>query len=237
MLKKTELYIENKQVDLYGDEAFVLNFNVADITDIAAKASSYSKELDIPATKENNKIFSHLFNVSSEGYFNPISKKTCELFVDGVCVMKGYFKLNSITIVDNEYVTYHAVIYEDSVNFIQSLGDLELSNLVMPLTGITTSPSGAMSNIIIDTPTGTDYNFTAASFMINPITGAFVSVVAARKYSVNFTNYSTSGPLYGTLQPITKNAPYAPWVGSGYTNQNVNAWVALQDVTVNLLCK
>ena len=226
MLKKTELFIEDKQLDLYGDNSFVLNFNVADISDISAKAASYSKELDIPATKENNKLFSHLFDVSSEGYFNPLSKKTSELFIDGVCVMKGYFKLNSITIIDNEYVTYHGVIYEDSVNFIQALGDLELSNLVLPLTGTTASPTGATGTIIINNIIGSNYRF------VPPFPGN----VAQRVYNVGYNNIITTGGIFGSLQPIDRNTPTAPWYGIStfYTVTTVDAFVALQNITINL---
>jgi hypothetical protein len=228
-LKKTELYIENKQLDLYGDEAFVLNFNVADISDISAKAASYSKEVDIPATKENNKLFSHLFDVSSEGYFNPLSKKTSQLFIDGVCVMKGYFKLNSITIVDNEYVTYHGLIYEDSVNFIQALGDLELSNLVLPLTGTTASPTGSTGTITINALSGTGFRF------VGPTGGPGPSL-AKRVYNANYNNVITTGGVFGSLQPITKNIPNAPWGGTTGTNSptTINAFVALQPIVVNL---
>ena len=226
MIKKTELYIENRQIDLFGDEAFLLNFNVADISDISAKAASYSKEVDIPATKENNKTFSHLFNVSSEGYFNPISKKTSQVYVDGVCVMQGYFKLNSITIIDNEYVTYHGVIYEDSVNFVQTLGDLELSNLVLPLTGTTQTPTGTTSLITINQITGTDFRF------IPPAP----NTLPARRYSLNYNNLVlNSGPIYGYLGAVTKNIPQNPWTGiaSQYSpNTTINAFIALQPINV-----
>ena len=231
MIKKTELYIENRQVDLFGDEAFLLNFNVADISDISAKAASYSKELDIPATKENNITFSHLFEVSSEGYFNPLTKKTAEVFVDGVCVMKGFFKLNGMTIIDNEYVTYHGVVYEDSVNFVQALGDLELSNLVMPLTGVTYVPTGSTSNIIISQLNGTDYLYT-------PPTGPLM--VPGRKYNVNYGYLTMTGLALGSLQAIDKNiGGNSPWqytspIGQTYTNTKVNAFVALQNITVKL---
>ena len=209
MIKKTELYIENRQVDLYGDEAFLLNFNVADISDISAKASSYSKELDIPATKDNNQTFTHLFNVSSEGQFNPLSKKTAEVYVDGVCVMRGFFKLNHISIIDAEYVTYHGVIYEDSVNFVQALGDLELSNLVLPLTGNTGQVTGTTQPITFS-------GFTSTEFVYNPglINGVLQVVQAqSRKYNLRFSAFSNPSNVfgaYGSLVTIPKPTT-APW--------------------------
>ena len=229
MLKKTELYIEENQVDLYGDEAFLLNFNVADITDISAKASSYSKELDIPATKINNQIFSHLFDVSSEGYFNPISKKRTELYIDGVCVMRGYFKLNSMTIIDNEYVTYHGVIFEDGVNFIGALGDLELSNLVLPLTTNTGQPTGVTQSISFTGYTGTN-------FQTKPGTGGPSPTQPGRKYNLNFSGGSIPsnvvGP-FGTFQDIPKGS-VSPWLGTFHNPTTVKAFVAAQNCILTL---
>ncbi len=229
MIKKTELYIEEFQIDLFGDEAFLLNFNVADITDISAKAASYSKEVNIPATKINNQIFSHLYDVNSEGYFNPITKKRTELFVDGVCVMRGFFKLNSIDIINNEYVTYVGVIYEDSVNFIQALGDMELSNLNLPLTSSTGQPTGTTQTITFSGFTGTDFQFFAPTGGPNPSP-------AKRIYNLNFTGAtipSNAFGVFGTLVDIPKgNVP--PWLGINHNPTTIKAFVAAQDCILNL---
>ena len=229
MIKKTELYIENRQLDLYGDDAFLLNFNVADITDITAKASSYSKEVDIPATKENNQTFSHLFDVSSEGYFNPISKKTSEVYVDGVCVMRGFFKLNSITIIDNEYVTYHGVVYEDSVNFVQTLGDLQLSNLVLPLTSTFGPPSPALPPQAIEFA-----SFDSSSFQT--FFNSFTGLPTGRKYNLNFNTFNDPSNIlgvFGTIQNIPKNT-VSPWQGGNHFPNTIKAFVASQPCVLNL---
>ena len=234
MLKKTELYIEEKQVDLYGDEAFLLNFNVADITDISAKASSYSKELDIPATKINNQIFSHLFDVSSEGYFNPISKKRTELYIDGVCVMRGYFKLNSMTIIDNEYVTYHGVIFEDGVNFIGALGDLELENLYIPFTGTTAFTGSTLSTIKLDGYTGTNFRAIPSS------NSGGITVPAGRIYKGAMTNLTMgSGVGYIYLDTTVLHSaglggptPFNLTSGMSESSQYLTAIMALQNCWV-----
>ena len=239
-LKKTELYVEGRQIDLFGDEAFLLNFNIADINDISAKTSGYSKEVDIPATKINNQIFSHLFDVSSEGYFNPISKKSTELFIDGVCVMRGYFKLNSITIIDNEYVTYHGVIYEDTVNFISALGDLELSNLYLPLTGTTSTTGLTTGTITLDDYYGTEY-------LVNIQNnggggqGGGGGQTTLRRYHTNNNGLSMTGGVFGQLETIPKsvNIVGSSWAIGGTpgglaTTATINAFVAAFDQNISL---
>ena len=239
-LKKTELYVEGKQIDLFGDEAFLLNFNIADISDISAKTSGYSKEVDIPATKINNQIFSHLFDVSSEGYFNPISKKNTELFIDGVCVMRGYFKLNSITIIDNEYVTYHGVIYEDTVNFITALGDLELSNLYLPLTGVTSTTGLTTGTITLDDYYGSEY---LAVIQNNGGggQGGGGGQVTLRRYHTNNNGLTMTGGVFGQLETIPKSPtiPGSSWAlggspGGMATTSTINAFVAAFDQNISL---
>jgi hypothetical protein len=239
-LKKTELYVEGRQIDLYGDEAFLLNFNIADISDISAKTTSYSKEVDIPATKINNQIFSHLFDVSSEGYFNPISKKTTELFIDGVCVMRGYFKLNSITIIDNEYVTYHGVIFEDSINFISALGDLELSNLYLPLTGTTSTTGLTTGTITLDDYFGTNYNAVIQNNGGGG-QGGGGGQTTSRRYHTNNNGLSMTGGVFGQLETIPKSVSIvgSSWAIGGTpgglaTTPTINAFVAAFDQQISL---
>lgn len=226
-IKKTELYIEKRQIDLYGDEAFLLNFNVADITDISAKASSYSKELTIPATNENNQIFSHLFNVNSEGYFNPITKKRAELYIDGVCVMRGYFKLNSINIIDNEYVTYLGVIYEDAINFIETLGDLELGNLDLPLTQTLAIATGSTFSIQLNTPIGTPFIF------LPPVGGPNPSP-ARRIYHIQYNNLTTSNASLVNFTTIPKTMGSVWNTALNQSPNTVRGIQAISPITLNL---
>ena len=218
-LKKTELFIENFKVDLFGDEAFILNYNIADINDISAKVSSYSKEIDIPSTKENNKTFSHLYDVNSEGYFNPISKKTAQIYVDGVCVMKGYFKLNSVTIINNDYVTYHGVLYEDSLNFMQTLGELDMTNLDMQIDNyIPPTQPGPPQFFYMYGYTYTDYQY-------------MTYIPTNKRFNLNATQCFINGGVgnYGSFQGIPKSGNYWAWGGSAPvldTNPTVNAFVA-----------
>lgn len=147
MVKKVQLFIEDKEVQLYGDESFVLSYTIDDINDIGSKAASYSKEISIPSTDTNDQIFTNLFDVTIEGGFNPISRKRAILYVDSLVVMQGYFKLLSINIKDKEYVNYSGLLYEEQINFIQALDDYLLENLNIPVTGTTTSLVGPYTQV------------------------------------------------------------------------------------------
>ena len=137
-MKKVQIFIEDKELDLFPDESFSLTFRLDEISDIGTKAASFSQEINIPATENNNRIFTSLFDVNIEGGYNPISKKRALLLVEGQPLMRGYFQLMSINIRDNKFVTYQGLLIEEQVSFLSSLGDLTLSNLSIPITGTTT---------------------------------------------------------------------------------------------------
>jgi hypothetical protein len=160
-MKTIELYIEDKKVDTYGEEGFTLTFTIAEISEIGKKSSSFSKEITLPANDNNNRVFTSLFDVTVDGGFNPISRKRAVLYVDGVALMQGYFKLNGINIKDSEYVTYKGVLYEEQTNFINAIEGFNLDNLVIPVTGSTQVIKAPYTQVSIYNITGTTAAFIA----------------------------------------------------------------------------
>lgn len=157
-MKKVQLFIEDKEIDLFGNEAFSLTFTINDITDISTKASSFSQDVNLPATENNNRVFTSLFDVTTEGGFNPISKKRAVLFADNMPLMRGFFQLNSINIRDNKFVTYNGLLVEEQVQFINVLNELTLSNLSIPLTGTSTQLAPPFTAKTTFEITGFSYN-------------------------------------------------------------------------------
>jgi hypothetical protein len=191
MIKKVELIVEKNSIDLFGDESFPLSFSIDEINDIGKKAASYSKEINIPATQLNNQIFTSLFDVTVEGGFNPISRKYATLLVDGVPVMRGYFKLLGVNIKNNEYVTYRGLLYEEQINFIQALDQYELTNLNMVATGTTTSMTGPYTYLsqfkILNSP-----NIFTSSVGKTNTGGTWTS-------ALNYNNLQWTGSTYGFI--------------------------------------
>ena len=55
------------ELDLFGDETIAITFNVDDIRTVSDKIGSYSKDFDLPATKNNNKFFESVNNIANVG--------------------------------------------------------------------------------------------------------------------------------------------------------------------------
>lgn len=219
MIKKVELIIEKNSIDLFGDESFPLSFSIDEINDIGKKAASYSKEINIPATQLNNQIFTSLFDVTVDGGFNPISRKYSVLLVDGIPVMRGYFKLLGVNIKDNEYITYRGLLYEEQINFIQALDEYELTNLNMPATTTTTTYTGVQQQ-------GTfQYgNLTQQYGRKRTLSGTAIG------NAIDFGSLTFSAGLWGTITQEPRSIlPGVQWVPN-----NVGSYTATVDQNVKL---
>ena len=87
-------------VDLF-DDSIPLVLSVSSFTDATSNLQSHSKDFRLPSTKNNDKIFTHIYDLNSsiEGNansFNPYVKTVATLKEDGVEIFTGELTLNSI---------------------------------------------------------------------------------------------------------------------------------------------
>ena len=120
--------------DLYEDEDLPLTLSVDDFKNVAEKVQSYSKAFNLPATKRNNKIFDHIFEItrdvqSSGGLlFNPYKKTVCVLKQDGFILFQGYLRMLDITDKNGE-ISYNVNLYSEVVALADTLKDRTFRNL------------------------------------------------------------------------------------------------------------
>ena len=102
---------------MYEDETIPLTLRVDNFKNVAEKTQSYSKAFDLPATKRNNKIFDHIFDITRTAdsiAFNPYLKTQCELKQDGFILFEGYLRLIDISDKDGE-ISYNVNLYSEAV--------------------------------------------------------------------------------------------------------------------------
>jgi len=122
--------------DLYEDEDIPLSLSIDNFKNAAEKVQSYSKDFNLPATKRNNKIFTHLFEVTKTQdafSFNPYVKTECILKQDGYNIFKGYLKIIDIINQEGE-ISYNVNLYSEGIALADTLKektfkDLDLSEL------------------------------------------------------------------------------------------------------------
>lgn len=96
-----ELIVNGKSVDLEGEDSLGIRFNevLYDPEKIGSTSASYSFEFQLPATRNNNKIFDHANVLSKNGKFH--QRYDAEVEADGSIIFKGTLVINSYK--DNKY--------------------------------------------------------------------------------------------------------------------------------------
>ena len=120
---KIEIIDTGEIIELYDNIPFSLNYQVFDIEDIATTKSSFTKDLIVPGSSNNNKVFSHLYNINVFDFsFNINEKIKCRVKVNDINVFNGYIQLLSVIkvneVIDREMlVEYNIRVFSDVTDF------------------------------------------------------------------------------------------------------------------------
>lgn len=98
-MRKIDLYINGQRAD-FSDESFVLmNYTQTELGNPTIVKNSFSKEVELPGTPANLRIFSHFGECDRLGgsAFSPLAKYPFSIFAeDGRCIESGYIKLGNV---------------------------------------------------------------------------------------------------------------------------------------------
>ena len=132
-----EVRIEGRRLDVFEGFDFSFNYGVADIRNPEKRSTEYSKTIKCPATKNNDALFGHIYDVNiSNNYnantsnisvnFNPNKKAEARVIADGVEVMAGVVQLRKVMQKGHAY-TYEVVFIGKLLNIFSKIGDKQLS--------------------------------------------------------------------------------------------------------------
>ena len=127
----------NAKLDLLDDFTIQITRSIADIKEPQSRSSDWSKTITLPGTKNNNRIFSHIFEVGNEitgtsqlaPDFNPNKKANVVVLVDGMEQIRGFIRLTEIVVNDSKDIIYNATIHGQTADLFTSLENAKLSDL------------------------------------------------------------------------------------------------------------
>jgi hypothetical protein len=110
-------------LDLYQNEPMTMSFSFAEIQDITLKNSAFSQSFSLPGTKKNNDVFDYYYDVNSiPTNFNPNQKFPAIITWDGLEILQGNLRLESVTI-QLEEVVYNVTFYNQVGDLAANIGD------------------------------------------------------------------------------------------------------------------
>lgn len=116
-------------IDLIGDEQINLVLSIADVFSITEKKSPFSQTFTILGSKNNNQLFTSIFEIQADSSFDPRLKTKCYLLVDSIQVMEGNLQLLGISVDNEKGVSYELIIYGETDDFFTNLGEAYLEDL------------------------------------------------------------------------------------------------------------
>ena len=136
---RTEIYIENQQLDLYKDISAEFTYNIDDVKDFSSRNTNFSKTIVIPGNATNNKLFGNIFEFGSANFYNPSSSNVgynfnaaksaaCVVYVDKIQIFKGIIRLLEI-IIDNGSIEYECAVFGELGGFVSAIGNKKIEEL------------------------------------------------------------------------------------------------------------
>tara|TARA_R110002167_G_scaffold159_2_gene907 strand:+ start:3296 stop:6595 length:3300 start_codon:yes stop_codon:yes gene_type:complete len=116
-------------IELTDSENFPLSLSyaVSDGENLENRFGDYSKTFEIPATKNNNKLLSHIFNVKSVNTKDITGLKNCRVLVGDTEFFRGRIKINGTSQTSTPN-SYSATIYGGNYGWISKLKGLNLND-------------------------------------------------------------------------------------------------------------
>jgi len=127
-------------IDLYDNISVPINYTILDVREPEKRKTNWSKTVTIPGTKNNNRIFSQIYDLATDGWitiggtsvyegFNPNLRLECVLLNRGVQVLKGNLQLKRITKDVNGNIEYEVALSGDLTSLFFDIGTAKLSDL------------------------------------------------------------------------------------------------------------
>src|SRR5690606_3179460 len=133
-----EFTLTKLKVDLSDSEEVPIDidYQLESEDNFQQKKSSQSLDIDLPATKNNDRIFNSFHDPNIENVLENSSPKNCLIKANGVELFKGLALLNSVTSIEKKPVAYNIDCYGNNGDWIIPFQDKTLHDFVSPHTHI-----------------------------------------------------------------------------------------------------
>jgi len=134
-----ELFIEGQKADINDQISIQLTFAIDDIRNFASRETSFSKQIVLPGTGNNNTIFGHIAEMGSNNPYSPgqpnigaafnvAQTSRAELRLNGLLVLRGVFRLTGI-IKEGEMLEYEGALFGELSGLMAEISNKKLEDL------------------------------------------------------------------------------------------------------------
>jgi hypothetical protein len=232
----------------HSDFPFAMTFQISDFKDLTSTSGDYSKTFKIPATKNNNNIFKHLYipNISIDNTVT--NRKSCRILFNNLYSLAGLIQVDGVGGYGETPSYYNCVFFGSNLNWADKIQDTYMNIIDWGDDG---KDLAYNKDSIVATWQHEDCNNASNSPIVYPITsyGEYNALGTPRTIQLLDTVYGTgagnsaslgyygfynSGNSYGTPTPVADWRPsvfvkptldkiFAQMGGSGTGGYKINS--------------
>jgi hypothetical protein len=195
-----QLYIEGQEVELFQNESISIKQTIQDVRDVGKIFTDFTKTFEVPASKENNKIFQHFYNFSVIGY-DTRKKKEAEIYLNHQFFRKGKVAFESAKMQNGNPISYSLTFYGLIVNLKDFLGEDKIDALTDLKDIVIDYTSTEVGNLLSDAKdkyVGTEYVDGAILFpLITHTDQVFYNSTTQVDESLNLFPATNAGVVHG----------------------------------------
>jgi len=113
----------------HSDFPLALTFQISDFRDLTSTSGDYSKTFKIPATKNNNNIFKHIYIPNSITNNKVTDKKSCRVLFNNLYSLVGLIQVDGVGGYGEKPSYYNCVFFGSNLNWANDVQDALLSSL------------------------------------------------------------------------------------------------------------
>ena len=118
-----------KRIELFDDEKISVTSSIQNIADISKIYTDFSQSFTVPATKNNNSIFSHWYDNSLVNSFDARRRKNAYIELDTIPFRNGTIQLESVALKDGKPDNYTITFFGNLVSLKDIFNGLLLKDI------------------------------------------------------------------------------------------------------------
>ena len=156
----TDSILGNLDITSSDDFPLSLNYQNFDIRDFNSRSGSFSKTFKVPATRNNNKLFNHIYKDGNIDSKNVLKDLPSTIYADHLPIMNGKLRVSQIY-KNTDVLEYECLFLADNMDWADKIKNADLDELRFSSTYYSSYENISSSSWVFENPRTTypDYAF------------------------------------------------------------------------------
>lgn len=129
MLRKVQILVEGRRLELFNDEKIEVNSSIQNIADISKVFTDFSQSFSIPCSDANNQIFQHFYQTDVDATIDHNIRRNAVIEIDLTFFRRGKISIEKANVKKGYAENYQVTFYGDVLSLKDKFGEDMLNTL------------------------------------------------------------------------------------------------------------